>query len=218
MPNKEWEAPVIQLEERSQYALDNKPESHYQNRPNDGVSIGSVSINAFYLSARDGDARAEERLFEKLSARFGFFAQQRIWDRDDAQEIAQEALAAVCERYKSIEFKVSFAAWAHKVLDNKILEYYKTRSRRREREQAAGNGESAAAHGSSHMLERQLLECLRKLNKGFKRHARILNFHHQGYSVDEICRRLELTRTNLYSILSRARSMLLLCLEKGDIK
>ncbi len=177
-----------------------------------------MSINAFYLSARDGDARAEEQLFEKLSARFGFFAQQRIWDRDDAQEIAQEALAAVCERYKTIEFQVSFSAWAHKVLDNKILEYYRTRSRMRERESAAENGESTAAHGSSHMLERQLLECLRRLNIGFKRHARILNLHYQGYSVEEICLRLSVTRTNLYSILSRARSMLLLCLEKGDIK
>ena len=50
------------------------------------------------------------------------------------------------------------------------------------------------------------------------RFARILNFHYQGYAVVEVCERLRLTSTNFYSILSRARSMLELCLEKGDVK
>ena len=65
-------------------------------------------------------------------------------------------------------------------------------------------------------LERQLLDCLRALNRSNGRHARILNLHYQGYSVEEICRRLSLTRTNFYTILSRARTILLACLEKGD--
>ncbi|MCP4703685.1 MAG: hypothetical protein GY865_03665, partial [candidate division Zixibacteria bacterium] len=51
-----------------------------------------------------------------------------------------------------------------------------------------------------------------------RRHARILNLHFLGYTTEEICSRLEITKTNMYSLLSRARSMLELCLNKGSLR
>jgi len=37
-------------------------------------------------------------------------------------------------------------------------------------------------------------------------------------TVEEICRKLKVTRDNFYSILSRSRSLLLLCLKKGTFE
>ena len=131
----------------------------------------------------------------------------------------QNALLTVAEKYKEIEFEVSFAAWAHQVLNNKILSHYKIRARDSQR---MVDTETGSPEGSvdpvDPTLESHLLECLRKVCAANPRHARILNLHYHGFSVAEICGRLDLTRTNFYSILCRARAMLASCLEKGDIR
>ncbi len=67
-------------------------------------------------------------------------------------------------------------------------------------------------------LERQLLDCLKKLYAVNHRHARILNLHYLGFTVAEICQRLEVTRNNLYSLLFRARTKLADCLETGEVE
>jgi len=68
------------------------------------------------------------------------------------------------------------------------------------------------------VLELKLLDCLKKVGQKNIKFARTLNLKYQGYSVEEICDRLEISRENLYTILSRARSALELCLEKGGIE
>jgi RNA polymerase sigma factor (sigma-70 family) len=89
-----------------------------------------VSIETLYQSALQGDSAAEKTLFQQLSVRFGLICQHRIWNKEDAEEIVQEALVTVLGGFKDIEIERSFAAWAHKVLDNKILTYLKTKKAR----------------------------------------------------------------------------------------
>ena len=67
-------------------------------------------------------------------------------------------------------------------------------------------------------FKRRLLDCLKKVNQTNTRHARILNLHYQGYTVTDICGKFKITRNNVYIILSRARLMLKVCLEKGDVE
>ena len=185
-------------------------------RRNSGLSL---SINEIYELARTGDRSAEERLFERLRARFRLFAEHKIREAQDAEEVVQDALLTVAEKYKDIEFEVSFAAWAHQVLNNKLLSFYKSQSRRVKRQTPMiEEGSVPPPPQADPLFESQLLDCLRKVCLANPRHARILNLHYHGYSVAEICERLGLTRTNFYSILSRARSMLENCLQKGDVR
>ncbi len=178
-----------------------------------------MNINVLHEQARGGDLAAEGRLFEELTARFRLFAQQKISDRQDVLEVVQDALTTVVEKHGEIEFKVSFAAWAHQVLKNKILYYYRTRATRGSRMEPLPEGvEPPDQWEPNPEFEPRLLDCLRKVCAVNRRHARILNLHYQGYSVEDICGRLNLTRGNFYSVLSRARSMLELCLDKGDVK
>ena len=178
-----------------------------------------MDINSLYKSTAGGDKEAEEELFRSLTARFRLFARQKIWIEEDAEEIVQDALLTVFNKYRGIDFEISFAAWAHRVLNNKILNYYKAKSLHEIKlSQMQNEYDRSSTGGDAFDLEKQLLDCIRKVSRANKRHARILNLHYQGYVVEEICHRLNLTRNNLYSVLSRARSMLELCLEKGDIK
>jgi DNA-directed RNA polymerase specialized sigma24 family protein len=91
-----------------------------------------LRINTLYTDALNGDKTAEEKLFRYLLDRFRYSVHHRIWDKDEAEEIVQEAMLVVAQEYRGIEFQASFAAWAFKVVDNRILSYIK------KRKQAAG--------------------------------------------------------------------------------
>ena len=135
----------------------------------------------------------------------------------DAEEIVQNSLLVVYEKYADIDIKTSFAGWAHTILTNKIKEYYRTKSmhNRKLDEYVQQNSDSGNAEYITDLI-RRLQECIRKLNEVNQRHARILNLNYQGYSVEEICHKFELTKSNLYSILSRARAALNECLTEGE--
>jgi DNA-directed RNA polymerase specialized sigma24 family protein len=77
--------------------------------------------------------------------------------------------------------------------------------------------QAISAPGSDHDLRRRLVECFKQLVRVNRRFARVLNLSHQGYLADEICGRMRITLSNLYSIMSRGRSLLKQCLESGRL-
>lgn len=178
-----------------------------------------MDINLLYEKACSGDRPAERELFEKLSARFSLFTRRKITDRQDCDEVVQDAITAVLEGYKTVQVEASFAAWARQVLAHKIADYYRAKQRRRRVYSLVPEGiESTGSALPDPDLKRALVDCLRKVNAINRRHARILVLRYQGFRIDEICRRLHLTKTNCYSILSRARAMLQTCLSRGEIR
>ncbi len=178
-----------------------------------------MNIDTLYNDCRGGDKAAEERLFEKLSARFCVFAELKIRDEMDAQEVCQKALMIVFEKYRAITFETSFAAWAHKVLHNEILKFYRDQANRDKVLARDDDGSlSASTWNSDPELKRRMLECIKKICRAYIRYARILNLKYQGYTGEEICERLAITPNNFYSMVSRARSLLDTCLETGDVR
>ena len=176
-------------------------------------------INSLQARARTGDVRAEEELFQNLTVSFRLFVQHRIRDEEDAKEVVQNALKTIADKYRDTEFETSFAAWARKVLQHKILDYYKTEKVRqgKQRELTDTMGVFAGSNPES-SLKSRLLDCLKKVNRVNPRHARILNLHYQGYSTGEICGKLDIVPNHLYVLLSRARTMLQLCLDGRGVE
>lgn len=178
-----------------------------------------MNINSLQILAHDGDKAATEKLFTILAVRFRLFAQRRIWDGSDAEEVVQDALMAILKKHKEIEFKTSFVAWAHRVLENEILRHYRRKGYREMRfGQTAGDVGNFPMWDPDPELKRKLLDCLKKIGSTNNRYARILNLHYQGYATEEVCEKLNLTPNHSYVLLSRARSMLEACLERGDVK
>lgn len=179
-----------------------------------------MNLNDLHRNAEGGDKKAEDKLFQYLSERFRQFANRRIWDQEDAKEIAQEALMLIAREYKSISFETSFQAWAYKVLDNKILSYIKKKRQRGDRVVSVADV-SEVGHNivdANPELRSRLLECLKKVGRVNRRHARIIDLHYLGYKTKEICQRLKLSDNGFYIILHRARKMLEKCLETGEVK
>ena len=91
------------------------------------------TINELHASAAAGDTQAQNQLFAELTDRFRLFAHLKLGNSDDAEELVQSALATVASEYRDLKVTTSFAAWAHKVVENKYLAYLRSRGRQRGR-------------------------------------------------------------------------------------
>jgi len=178
-----------------------------------------MDFNTLQNNARTGDQLSEKKLFEGLTVRFRLFARRKIDCPEDREEVVQEALMGIAQKYESMQFRTSFIAWAHGVLNNEFLRYYRRKGNHERRfGQPAELDFVPGPADPDVILRKQLLECLDKMHRANPRYARILNLHYHGFTTAEVCQKLNLTENNSYVILSRARSMLEMCLETGDIR
>ena len=176
-----------------------------------------MNVNELHEKVRNGDQAAEQALFQLLTESFLIFVEQRIWDNQDKKEVVQEALATIAAKYRDIEFTTSFSAWAYRVLEFKLKNYYRRKKKREKEFIPSERDNTMVTEDFNPVLKLKLQECLRKVNNAYPRHARVLNLFYHGFNAEEICKRMELTRNNFYIILSRARAMLKKCLQEGDI-
>ncbi len=177
-----------------------------------------MNINDLHNNILNGNTSAEKELFQLLAVRFRLFVHQRIRNEQDCEDIVQEALMAISREYRDIKFNTSFSAWSYNVLKNRLLAYLKkSKTETRRLSEYNDQGESYSNETSDPLLVAQLVDCLKKVGGINRRYATMLDLHYQGYPVEEICERLEINRNHAYVILSRARSMLKLCLEKGEL-
>ena len=174
-------------------------------------------INELYALAQGGDAAAKERLYARLLVSFRVIVRQRMWGDEDAEDVVQDALIAVVGQYDELTVESSFAAWAHRVLSNKIVDHFRLKKTRAVKmEQISRRPAEATVRNPDPMLKPRIKACLAKIHQVHRQHARILSLHFQGYTTEEICLRLGMTRNNCYVILSRARAMLEKCLSRED--
>ena len=153
----------------------------------------------------------------RLRARFVYIAKRRVQERD-VEDLAHEACLTVLARYAELEAGTEFEFWAYQVLRNKIGNYLRHAEVARRTDAPLTDRSKAAVDAASDPeVVLTLSQCLRKLMQANPRYARALNLHYHGYDTEEICRKLGVGRSNLYSMLSRARTVLGECLfGKGD--
>ncbi len=128
----------------------------------------------------------------------------------------QDALLTITSKYRDIDFEKSFAGWAYKVLNNKILDYIKRKQTRSRLDQQMREAEPVVVHTPNPSFTAKLIDCFRKVHRVNVRHARILNLHYQGFSTTDICHKLGVKENNMYVLLMRARKALASCLGKGE--
>jgi len=176
------------------------------------------NLNKLYNDFINGEKDAEGKLLHHLTVSFRLFAKHKIWNEHDSEEIVQDALMIIIGKCKDIKFETSFAVWAYRVLQNKILNHISTRqTRKRLTDQYGSYDNSLSYHCPDIELKIRLKECFNKISKINSDHARILNLKYQGFTSDEICRTMKITKNNMYVKLSRARTALEICLKEGDL-
>jgi len=128
----------------------------------------------------------------KLREIFLALAKRRIRNEHDAEEIAQEALITVVEKFPALDIQKSFLQWAFGILRNKIGNYYQGRDRRARREQ--GEGEESLRHRPADdwdplalVAERELGDKLTRCWARLKPQCReLLGLLYRGASREEI--------------------------------
>lgn len=148
-----------------------------------------------------------------MAVRFRIIADHKIWNDQDAEDVVQNALVVVVREYRAIEITISFAAWAYKVLDNKVLSYIKAKAQR----VVISEDDPPGRSGAEPLLKIRLKDCVQKVRRANARYGQTVVMHYQGYTTGEICEKLGVTPQNFYMILSRARALLKRCLETGEI-
>ncbi len=183
-------------------------------------SVGSEDrMDKLLAKVKTGDQTAEKQIFEILLVRFELLAKRTVRDEESAKDIAQDACATVLEKYKTEEFTTGFEAWAHGVLRMKIGNHIQRMKAQRQRLSTRSDIESTCGSTDSidFDLKSRLLTCLKEILEVNSRYARVLNLSYQGYKTDEICQRLGISPGHFYVVLNRGRSLLRLCLDKGEV-
>jgi RNA polymerase sigma factor (sigma-70 family) len=178
-----------------------------------------MDINRLLHRAAGGDEDARNKLFQYLFVRFKIIAKRRIGTRD-AEDIAQETCLTVLQKYQQETFTKSFEQWAYGVLKMKIGNYLQGELTK-QKKTGPYDDRQPSFHpdklSPNYDLPIRLLRCLRQIILRNPLYARVLNFVYQGYSTEEICRRLDINSNYLYVALNRARKMMRSCLEKNKV-
>ena len=172
-----------------------------------------MKVNDLYQQALNGDSIAADKMFGILRERFSLFLQLRVSNQQDREDLLQEILAVIASKYKVEEKKDNFSGWAYRVLENKVLHYYRQKKSRREKEVPMELHGSASKTSPDYLLKINLKSCLKMMHKKNKRYTEILSQHYQGFSSEEICQNMKINKNSMYILLSRAREMLRVCLD-----
>ena len=160
------------------------------------------------------------------------YAMLRLRDRSAAEDLVQETFLAALKARGSFSGNSSESTWLVGILKHKIADHF----RRQSREAPLGDGDlrdpldSSPFDGSGHWTsgptdwggnpadlyrEKKFLEQFTKCLSGLPaNHANAFTLREiEGADTGEICKVLNVTETNLWVILHRARMQLRRCLE-----
>ena len=177
----------------------------------------ATEIDTIYGALLQGDKGAEKRLFETLTVRLRVIAYLHTGSREDAEEVVQEALLVIAQQHRSVEFRKSFASWAHKVLLNRLKAHFRKRQKQTKLFGAAEGKIQPLAWTPNLTLEEGIASCLKELKEVSPRYAEVLLLSYKGFEQVEISDKLGISRENLYVILHRARTRLKTCLAKKGL-
>lgn len=163
------------------------------------------------------------------------FAIARVYDQDAAQDLVQETFYSAVKAKDSFEGRSTEKTWLTSILKRKIIDHYRKNIRKKEdfilddnehfqREGILkGHWEDEYlpmdwAYQESQVLENSeffkvLQSCLSKIPD--KMAATFSMKEIQDYSTEEICKELDITPSNLWVLMHRAKLRLRKCIEKN---
>jgi RNA polymerase sigma-70 factor (ECF subfamily) len=95
-------------------------------------------------AARTGDEMALNRLLANARPRLLAVALRMVRDRDDAEDVVQEALVKVCRHITRFEGRSAFTTWLHRIVVNAALDCLRRHQSRFERVAGAEADEGPA--------------------------------------------------------------------------
>ncbi|NJB83066.1 sigma-70 family RNA polymerase sigma factor [Wenyingzhuangia aestuarii] len=160
----------------------------------------------------------------------------RVSDAEKAKDLVQETFFAGLKSMKNFEGKASERTWLISILKRKIIDHYRKINSKKgkaevrmnfyqdseregdwieERVPQEWNG-GADAEMESEELGAALQACIQKLPEKYRMVFEMKTI--QGFETEDICNELDITSSNLWVIIHRARTQLRKCMEDNWFK
>jgi DNA-directed RNA polymerase specialized sigma24 family protein len=193
------------------------------------------SLDNLHQLALSGDSQAQTVLFDALRVRFLALAKRRV-QTDHAEDVVQDALRIVFDRYDKIKPGPGILVWGLTVLRNVIGNHYQARARERERldfvdelpRDAAASDDALGETMLAQTID-TLLAAISELGRRFPRCARLFEGLLQSLEIGgtpnqvssralELVQRDDptLSRGTFYTALHRCRAHLRAVMDHGQ--
>jgi len=168
--------------------------------------------------ARGGDTEAFRALVEKYQDRVFALARRMVGDREEAEEVAQDAFLRAWRALPRFRADARFSTWLYRIAYRRACDAAASLGGRRHRERGLEMAESiadpapAAGPSGGEELER-LVASLPEAQR-----AAITLFYYQDRSLGEVARILGLPEGTVKTHLHRARAALRRALQRGEAR
>jgi RNA polymerase sigma-70 factor (ECF subfamily) len=172
-------------------------------------------VAALVERARNGDVAAFEQLIAQHQGKVFTFAFAFTGDREQAKDLAQDALVKVYRSLGTYRFQSAFSTWLYSIVRNTYLDAVKSRAGREQALEAPLDGRdlerlAEVASAEERLLEKEarrtLFRALRDVSEPFRTVVMLADV--QGLGYEEIAAALELPIGTVKSRLKRGRDAL----------
>jgi RNA polymerase sigma-70 factor (ECF subfamily) len=159
------------------------------------------------------------------------YAITRVNDADLSKDLVQETFFAGLKSAKNFQGKATERTWLTSILKRKIIDYYRKINSNKGKAEVRMNFYSDGENEGNWIeekvpqswdnesektieneeLKNQLEDCIDNLPEKYEMVFRMKTI--QGFETEEICKELEITASNLWVIIHRARTQLRKCME-----
>lgn len=137
------------------------------------VPLSDMSDEDLAQQFVQGDTRAFDYIYDRYAKTVYTRVQYRV-PTTDVEDIVQEVFLAVINSLPSFKSKAKFGTWLRKIMENKISEYYRKRTRKKETMQVdLENAENTGDESKSSTLEDNVL-LHRALDNIHKTHREVI--------------------------------------------
>jgi len=185
-------------------------------------------------------ARQQTHWVEEYADAIFKFARVRVGDRETAKDLVQETFLSALQNIESFRGDSSQLTWLTAILKNKIIDYYRKRktansvpfidedgtSELDKYFDEEGEWKSSAgpvswnASGYQILRSKEFLETLQRCLSKLSDHGRsvFVSKYIDELDSEEICKQLDLTSSNYWVIMHRAKLQIRQCIEKNWLK
>ena len=182
---------------------------------------------------KNNDSKRIAALFENYSDYLFNYAITRVNDEHIAEDLVQDTFVAAIKSIKNFESKSKESTWLTAILKNKIIDHYRKKVNKYHQESIDtlyNTNDYFDERGSwrvdqrptdwhlssGHSIDRKefyeiLQKCIGRLNE-LQRIAFVMK-HFDDEDTGDICKKLEITTSNYWVIIHRAKLQLRKCLE-----
>ena len=184
-------------------------------------------------------ARQQTHWVEEYSDALFKFARVRVGDRETAKDLVQETFLSALQNLASFRGESAQETWLTAILKNKIIDYYRKKKASKsiplinedgtseldkyfdeEEEWKSSAGPVSWNASGYHILRsKEFLEILQKCLSKLSDHGRsvFVSKYLDELDSEEICKQLDLTTSNYWVIMHRAKLQISQCIEKNWI-